>query len=328
MIRLTIEELKKNIKKVLLKLEYENEDIEKMMNYIKKIKTNGIKTHGLMVLNNYLKKVKKKNKSLEIIKESLIFSKIDAKDMNGIISGIDCMRYTINKAKERGIHMTFVKGANTYGAGFYFTNMATDEKMIGITFCNSPVAMPYFGGNKNILGTNPFAIGIPGKKEGPILFDMATSVVAKSKINEYRKKNEKIPLGWAVDSKGNPTQDPIEAIKGGILPMAGYKGAGLAMTIDILAGVLSNSSYSVNVNKFYSDMPMDVGQVFIVIDPSQIYIGDFFSEIDNYIDILHTSGENVYYPGERKKKNILQAKEKGIEILKEVYEELKNIINE
>ena len=176
------------------------------------------------------------------------------------------------------------------------------------------------------LGTNPFAVAIPGAKNGPIMFDMATSKVAKSKINKARLAGESIPSDWALDTDGNPTTDPLEAIKGTVLPMAEYKGYGIAMAIDIIAGVLSGAGYLNGVNRFYSDGEdgMNVGQVFVAIDPRIVMSDSFYSDIDGYINQIHAceplGDDAVLYPGERKNKNLADSLKNGVEITAEEYE--------
>jgi LDH2 family malate/lactate/ureidoglycolate dehydrogenase len=136
---------------------------------------------------------------------------------------------------------------------------------------------------------------------------MATSIVAKSKINEYFKSGEPIPLGWATDLNGIPTRSALEAINGLIIPIAEYKGSGLSMAFDLLAGLLSGSGYLTHVNKFYSstNTGMNVGNLFIFLNPKLIYGKDFYTKVDNYVSLIRNSKSKtnsaVRIPGDNKR---------------------------
>ncbi len=288
----------------------------------------GVHTHGLSILPSYIKKIEKNGFNIEndiiICKTTAAFSVIDANNQIGAVSAKKCMNIAIEKVAESGIYSVFCRNANTFGPAFYYAKAAADRKLVGICLCNSPSAMPAWGGKRKILGTNPFSIAIPAKKYAPIVIDMATSIVAKSKINEIRKQGGVIPKGWAVDENGNPTTDPVSAIRGMVLPMAGHKGSAIAIAIDIIAGVLSGAGYQNQINRFYSENNncMNVGQCFIVIDPVMVLDEAFYNKVDDYIDQIHLSGEHVFYPGEIENDNYKCAISIGVEVPEEAVKEL------
>src|SRR5258707_9432146 len=115
---------------------------------------------------------------------------------------------------------------------------------------NSTKLVAPLWGAERMLGTNPIAIGFPGKEEPPIVIDMATSAAAYGKIEIARRRGEPIPEGWAVDSEGRATTNPDDMVGGGaLLPLGsdrergGHKGYGLAIMVDILCGVLSGGNW-------------------------------------------------------------------------------------
>lgn len=281
----------------------------------------GVPTHGIKMLPAYVEKFDKQEfstENIEIEKQTNSFTKIDAKNIAGPISAMECVDIAITMAKKNGIHFVFSKNSNTFGPAFYYVEKIANKGLIGFTCSNSPASMPAMNGIQPLLGTNPFAFACPSKTKGTILIDMATSVAAKSKFLMAKSRGELIPEGWALDANGNPTTDPIKAIKGLVLPMAGPKGYGIALMIDIVAGLLSGAGYLNNVGKFYSDdgIPMNVGQMFLAIDPSQVYDGDFFSDFDNYVSKIRKSeakvGKTVSIPGDRKFSSRSENSEKGI----------------
>ena len=192
--------------------------------------------------------------------------------------------------------------------------------------------MPVANGAEPMLGTNPIAFSCPTRTYGPIIMDMATSIVAKSRLEINKQEGKPIPDGWALDSDGKPTNDPLEGIKGLIMPMAGFKGYEIAMMIDILSGVLSGAGFLNRVNKFYSsdNKPMNVGQVFIAIDPSKVYGDGFLSLMDDYVENIRKStaisGERIIIPGDRRKSKEEAAKQNGISINKDSVNKLARIL--
>lgn len=336
-IRISDKNLRKMLAQILSKEKLAKKDSESIIDCLVEADSCGIHTHGVLTFMSHLKKIQEKkynlNSKLEIIRQGGAFSVIDADNSIGFISAKYCMDIAIEKVKQAGIYTVFSFNSNTYGPAFYYPLLAAREGLIGITFCNSPAAMAPFGGREKLLGTNPFSVVIPCDKSNPIILDMATSKVAKSKINEARIKGEKIPSGWALNEHGKATTDPIEAIKGMMLPIGGHKGYGIALIIDVLAGVLSGSNYLNNVGKFYSDdnCCMGVGQTFIIIDPIQVYGKEFYSIMDNYKETIKNSKsidkKKIRVPGDGKFKEKTESLKYGIKIDEKVYENIRLELN-
>ena len=163
--------------------------------------------------------------------------------------------------------------------------------------------MTPIGSKDKLLGTNPFSIVVPNGDE-PIILDMATSVVAKSKFKEYKAQGKELPKGWAVDEYGQPTTDPDAAIRGSVLPMSGMKGYGMALMIDVLSGVLSGAAWLNKVGRFYSEdgTGMNVGYCFTVIDPKQVLGEEYKTAIAEFVTTIRNSsavdGGTVALPGD------------------------------
>ncbi len=286
-------------------------------------------SHGLRMVSAHVDKyrngVYQFAKPLCIEVETNAFVRVNANDMCGLYSATRCMEFAIEKAKKYGMFTIFAHHCNTYGAAFVYPLMAAQKGLIGITFCNTPAQMAPIGGTKKLFGTNPMSYAIPVKGENPIVYDAATSIVAKSKINVAAEKGVSIPVEWALDENGIPTTNAKEAQKGSIQPMAGPKGMGLAMLFDILSGVLSGAKYLDQVGRFYgSDKSMDLGQTFIAINPAVIFGEGFDETMRNYVETIRKSGVNsqVPLPGDRKWKAYADSLQNGIEIESNVYDEI------
>src|SRR5690606_6021650 len=181
---------------------------------------------------------------------------------------------------------------------------AAEQNYISTIYSNSAPALAPWGGKKAIFGTNPIGYGFPtGKNKAPIILDMATSFAARGKIRLAAKNNEKIPLGWALDANGQPTEDPNEALKGTLVPIGEHKGSGLALIVDLFAGLLTGSAFAgdvlpLNTNGEYSKN----GHFIMALDI------DFFMEHDEYLKKINYlivkikedgASPTIKYPGER-----------------------------
>ena len=295
----------------------------------------GVSTHGVNVfpehLNKFINGVYNKVPKIKLQKQTSSFAVLDGDASAGPISGYNAMKLSVSKAGREGIYTTFINNTNTIGPAFFYNSIALKEKMIGITLTNSPAAMAPTNGKEKLLGTNPIAISIPALKENPIIYDIATSQVAKSKIKEALINNKKIPLDWALDENGKQTDEPKEAIKGLVLPMAGYKGYGLSMCIDVLTGVISGASFLNKVGKFYgNDSCMNIGATFIAINPKIVLNDEFYQKMDEYIKIIKNSqkisNEEILIPGENRIRNKEKAIIDGISINEDTIEKLKEYL--
>ncbi len=297
----------------------------------------GVSTHGIRMLPSYVQKIDRGEFSFdspEIIKQFPSFTVIDARNTIGAISAAYAADVVIEQAKTSGIHTVFSRNSNTFGPGFYYVEKIANAGMIGFACCNVPAAMPVFNGLEAMLGTNPLAFAIPTKSYGNIVIDMATSVVAKSRFGTAKAKGEKLEPGWALDKFGNPTTDPDEGIQGFVLPMAGFKGYGIAMMIDMMSGFMSGAAYLNGVGKFYSQdgACMNVGHMLVAFNPDLIYDDDFFTEVDTYVEKLKSSkvveGKQVVIPGDDRKRKRIEAEQLGIELTLDVVEKLENLFGE
>ena len=267
----------------------------------------GVTTHGVAILPTHIKRIQQGNYNLfpkmRVVRETSAFAVVDGDNAIGPVSATFCMRYAIDKCKQSGIYTVFSRNNNTFGPAFYYPLIAAKEGFIGIALSNSPAQMAPFGGKEKMIGTNPFSIVIPNGNE-PIILDMATSVVAKSKFKEYKEAGKQLPDGWALNANGEPTIDPDEAINGLIMPMAGFKGYGIAMMIDILSGVLSGAAYLNKVGRFYTESKngMNIGFQFTVIDPKQVLGEEYDNIIAEYVSLLRNSkrieGKTIILPGD------------------------------
>ncbi|MDK7186563.1 ureidoglycolate dehydrogenase [Facklamia hominis] len=236
----------------------------------------------------------------------------------------------IELTKETGVSMLGVTHVSHTGMLAYYCEKVANAGLVTLAMTQSdPMVVP-FGGAENYYGTNPIAFGAPRKEGRPVVFDMATTVQAWGKILDARSKGHDIPDTWAVDEHGHPTTDPNNV--SGLLPIAGPKGYGLMMIVDILAGMIFNLPFGNKVSSMYKDLDKgrDLGHVYITVDPERFTTLDqFTSNIETMISDLHgikpaKGFDQVYYPGElaiiETEKNLKD----GIEIPEHIVDYLKS----
>ena len=206
----------------------------------------------------------------------------------------------IKAATENGIALLGISHAHTCTSLGYFTKQIAESGFVGIGFANASSVVAPPGGKKPVLGTNPIAMSVP-KKGGGILFqfDQSTSAVALGKITKAKAAGEAIPLGWAVDSRGDPTSNPSEALKGSLVSTGGYKGWGFGLMVEVMAAALTGSVNSLDVKglKEKTGPPHDLGQTYILIDPNVFTENDFWDRIKR-VQTAVNEEENARLPGD------------------------------
>jgi len=178
----------------------------------------------------------------------------------------------VQAARDTGIATYAICHAHTCTSLGYFTEQIAAQGLIAIGMTNATPIVAAPGGAKRLIGTNPIAFSVPDGQGGrAVHFDFSTSAVALGKITMAAAAGQPIPLGWAVDASGQPTTDPNAALKGALVSAGGHKGWGFGVMAEVLVAGLTGSLNSIDVAplKAPEGKPHDLGQVYILIDPSQ-----------------------------------------------------------
>ena len=222
----------------------------------------GVDSHGVLRLASYVQGLRngiiKPGTRMEVVKETQSSLLIDGNWGFGQVICSETMSKVITKAREGGVAAAGVFNCNHIGRLADYTQMAIEQNMIGFITVNSDPCVAPYGGRKIVLSTNPVSYGIPAGQEMPIIVDFATSVAAEGKVQAALAKGQLLPLGWILDSKGRPSTNPADLyepplppvqakLAGALLPAGGYKGYGLGLVIEILAGALTGSGCSEDV---------------------------------------------------------------------------------
>ena len=300
----------------------------------------GIDTHGVYFLKLLSDRIDARMihipTPLKVIREDHTTAILDGGNGLGQVAAHRAMKMSIQKARDFGMGITLVRNTNHIGILAFYTPMAAEEGMVGIVMSNSAPSMSPWGGAEPFLGTNPISIAIPGGPDGPLVLDMSSSVVARGKIRRAQRMKENIPLGWALDETGSPTTDPVAALKGTLLPIGGPKGYGLALMIDIFAGLLSGSQYGPEVKTFHQPLgPTGIGVFTMAIDIERFMpLHQFRSLMTSYAGsikkIKKAKGvSRIYLPGEieseREKKSVTEGIELDLTVIKGLDELLEKV---
>ncbi|MDP2293280.1 MAG: Ldh family oxidoreductase [Actinomycetota bacterium] len=206
---------------------------------------------------------------------------------------------------------------HSYSAGVlgWFVERLARQGLVAMMFANSSSLMAPHGGTRPFFGTNPLAWAAPRASGDPVVADLSSSTVAWVKVNAAAQAGEPIPLGWALDSDGNPTTDAAAALAGSMAPAAGHKGSALALLVDVMAGGVAASHFSFEASGFGGNEggPPDVGQVVIAIDPSATAGDGFLDRLEHEFGSLAAEA-GVRLPGDRRLASRAHAEVYGVEV--------------
>jgi LDH2 family malate/lactate/ureidoglycolate dehydrogenase len=291
-----------------------------------KAELRGIDTHGVHLLTLLPERMKAGMLQiptiLTVLKDSGATALLDGGNGLGQAAAHRAMGISIRKAKEFGIGCCLVRNTNNIGMLSVYTLMAAEEKTVGIVMANAAAAMSPWGGAEAFFGTNPLSISVPGEAGAPpVVLDMSSTVVARGKIRRADRLKEKIPEGWAFDGTGTPTTDPAAALKGTLMPIGGPKGYGLALMIDVLAGMLSGSQYGPDIRTFHQlEGPTGVGAFMLAVEIERFMpLGQFTALLRAYLSSIKASRKakgvsRIYLPGEIEYEKEQRSLNEGIEV--------------
>jgi LDH2 family malate/lactate/ureidoglycolate dehydrogenase len=256
----------------------------------------------------------------EVVVENEAVAVVDAHNGFGVAAGTKAMDWCIERARNTGIACSAVRHSNHNGIAAFYALMAVPHDMIGIALTNAPPTMAPWGSISPIIGTNPFCYAIPAGKYRPIVLDCATSVVARGKINLAEIERKSIPLGWAMDSRGRPTTDATEGLKGSVAPFGTYKGSGISIVIDVFCSLLSGAMFGSHIGQLYgnADIRQDLGHFFCALDISKFCSPGVFKErIDQMIEEIKGNEKaegvsEIFLPGEIEYNNEERSRIRGI----------------
>ena len=300
----------------------------------------GLSTHGLSRIESYGDRLKigginaRPNIRIERLAPAMIG--VDGDNGVGPLVGMCTLDVAIEAAAEFGIAIAFARGSNHFGPISPYSLIAAEKGFASIIGSNATTTIAPWGGSDARLGNSPLGFGVPNPGGAPFLLDMAMSVVARAKIRNAFKRGEKIPDTWGTDIKGNPTSDPKAALDGFLLPIGGHKGYGLALMVDLFAGLLSNAGYLTHIQSWQDapGEPQNLGHFFILIDTKRLGSSEWLSaRMIDFANILTDSppadsSRPVIVPGMIELAKLEKQRKNGIEISSETLNLLRQYAGE
>ncbi len=287
--------------------------------------------------------------NIKVVKESPTTAVLDGQNGMGHVIGKRAMELAIEKATNYGMGMVAVRNSNHYGIAGYYSMMAIQKGMIGITGTNArPSIAPTFG-VENMLGTNPLTFGMPTDEEFPFVLDSATSIAQRGKIEVYGREGKPLPEGWVIGEDGTARTDTEQVLKdlvtggaalaplGGIgEELGGYKGYGYATVVEILSAALQGGAFLKDLTGLDNGkkVPYHIGHFFIAIDVEAFTELDAFKKTTGDIlrelraSKLAPGQERIYTAGEKEYIAWQYRKDKGVPLNEAIQRDIIQLKND
>lgn len=226
----------------------------------------------------------------------------------------------VKAARRQGMAALAVGQSYACGSLGYFVEELAEQGLVALMVANASPSIAPHGGKTAFFGTNPLAFATPRDGRAPLVIDQSSSVVAKVALIDAHRRGVALPPGWALDVDGQPTTDANAAMGGSLSPIGGYKGASLALLIDILAGGLSGSNFSFEASSFgdCDGGPPRTGQLLIAFDPAAFGGASFVARTEALFGALQAEPQ-VRLPGDRRL-TARKSNENGIEVPLDLWE--------
>jgi len=338
---LTADQLREICTRIFRATGASKEEAEIVTNNLVTANLYGHDSHGVMRVRGYVRMTRKMlgkddamehlgspgtrpGASIRVLNETSATALLDGDWGFGQVTARKAMEIAMTKARANGIGMVSARNCNHIGMVGEHTEMAAKQDMIGIALCNADKEVAPYGSIDSVYGTDPISIAIPTNGR-PVLLDMATSVVPSGKISDAITRNEKIPLGWLIDSEGRPTTNPHDLgtgprfssdkkpkAKGALLPFGGYKASGLTLCIELMGGILSGAGCSGGLK--------GEGVLMIAIDISRFTpVKDFKTKTESLITIVKNGRkspgvEEILVAGEPEYRKMEKRLRNGVEV--------------
>ena len=293
--------------------------------------------HGLSRLKMYCDRINKRvinpTPKIKIKNISSSISYVDADNSIGFVAADLAIKIAIKNAQKTGIGLVAVKKSGHYGLSGYYAEQAVKKNLVTMIYTNAPPAVAPHGALKSLFGTNPICFGCPTGSKIPFILDTSISMINRGKIRVAARNNQKIPEGVALDKFGRPTIDAKKALQGVQLPIAGFRGSGLAWMVDILSGVLTGGNHAGRVKDPFDDFsgPQNIGHLFITFK-TNLFVKNFNSRIKDNIKVIKKLPKvkgikEIMYPGQNKYRRFKINSKKKINISKVVKKDLEILQN-
>ena len=310
-ISLSLEDIYNLANKTLLANGCDEETSNILSDLIMKAERDGSLSHGLFRLPAYIAglksgKINGKNRP-KVSKITPSVVKVDGNNCLAPMVLNKSLPELIKAAKENGVAVLSIINSHHMAAMWPETEAIAEEGLVAFACTSYKPAVAPAGSIKPLFGTNPISFAWPRKNKPPVVYDMATASMAMGEVQVAKREGHKVPLGTGLTKEGKDTTDPAEIADGGVLlPFGGYKGSGIAMMVELLAGALvgDNFSYETAEKDNNDGGPPSGGEFILAISPEKLSNSDWDTHSSKFFEKMKSMGD-VRLPGERRHKNRL-----------------------
>jgi delta1-piperideine-2-carboxylate reductase len=308
---LSLEDIYNLANKTLLANGCDEETSNILSDLIMKAERDGSLSHGLFRLPAYVAglksgKINGKNRP-KISKITPSVVKVDGNNCLAPMVLNKSLPELIKAAKENGVAVLSITNSHHMAAMWPETEAIAEEGLVAFACTSYKPAVAPAGSIKPLFGTNPISFAWPRKNKPPVVYDMATASMAMGEVQVAKREGHKVPLGTGLTKDGKDTTDPAKIADGGVLlPFGGYKGSGIAMMVELLAGALvgDNFSYETAEKDNNDGGPPSGGEFILAISPEKLSNSDWDTHSSKFFEKMKSMGD-VRLPGERRHKNRL-----------------------
>ena len=233
----------------------------------------------------------------------------------------------IKAARENGIASLAIRNSAHFAALWPDVEPLAEHGLLAMSFVNSRAFVAPAGGTKRLYGTNPMSFACPrADGKAPMVWDQASSASARGEIMIAARDGHSVPEGFGLGPDGQPTTDPAEVLKGVQLAFGGYKGAAIAMMVEILAAGLSGGQFSYEADAEYSGHggPSHAGNLVIAMDPAKYGANNFLARVETLFGMILDDGD-ARLPGDRRLANRARIPAEGAVLPKPLVDEVRAI---
>jgi LDH2 family malate/lactate/ureidoglycolate dehydrogenase len=274
----------------------------------------GADAHGVFRLPQYVRRLNaggfNKRPNITVTRSAPATALVDGDNGMGHLVMSRAAETAIEIARETGVSWVGVRRSNHAGPAGLYAEMPAAAGMIGMYAAVANANhMAVWGGADSLLGTNPLAFGVPSGN-GPLVLDMATTVVSYGTVKNYALQGKPMQPGWMVNTAtGEDIVDAKRAAEGLLLPIGGYKGSGLAVMLGLIGGPLNRAAFGRDVVDFNADdsSETNTGHFIVALDVARFLPLDAYkAEVDRHVRELKESKrlpgvDEIRMPGERRR---------------------------
>lgn len=327
---LTIEEINQLALQTLVANGFSTEQASSIADTVAAAERDGCRSHGLFRLSFYVAALKNpqanaRAKPVLGVTDSAVVH-VDAHYGFCPLALRTGLPSLIDKAHLHGTAALAIHNTYNIAALWPEVEMLAEKGLVAFAFTGANAYVAPAGGTRPVFGTNPMAFGFPRKNHPPLVFDQASSASARGEIQLHLREAQALPDGWAIDSDGKPTNDPEAALKGAQLPFGGYKGAALALMVELLAGALIGDNFSIESSEQDTHAvgaPLG-GEFLMAIDPAHFGATNHLARSEYLFEqILAQPGTRL--PSQRRYDARIESQARGVKVSNVLLEELESL---